>query len=205
MLEPGKDFTIDEEHGIIRCVPSTDEARATFKVLQLRLQKLVGQLPDAPQVTINIDGVIGPAATLVAQAIVLRMSEGAHQEFMAFAVAQPETAIPLCGAMAMELSGYLDQVMTDDPHALASPTPPPEPQLDILGMIKGYFTKKRTIAAGAALCGLGGLALVARASQRRALGVIDRSGMLPPSDGTDAMDDDDYEVDDAAPADEHAA
>lgn len=194
MLEAGKDFDVEDEYGIIRCVAKTDEARSAFKVLQLRLVKLLPQLPNPPAVTLNVNGIIGPSATLVCQAIALRLLEGHHRELADYALAQPEVAIPMTASHAMELAGYLDEVMAKDPHAIVAPLAPPEPKLDPMQMVKDYFTKKRIIATSAMLCGLGGLAAVAVASQHRALGMIDRSAMLPPSDGSDNFDDDDDET-----------
>src|SRR5258706_1210559 len=204
MLTPGKDFTVEYEYGIIRCIPTTDEVRSAFKVLQMRLEKLSKELPGGFNVAINVDGVIGPSATLAAQMIALRLAEGSHQELMPFAVAQPEESIPMCADAAMELSGYFDQVMMGDPHAIDAPVSPTEPTIDLMKIVKGYFTKRRMIAAGTTLCGLGGLALIASASQKRALGLIDRSHMLPPSDGSDDMGDD-GESEQSLVHDEHAA
>src|SRR5262245_33037726 len=136
MFQAGKDFLVEDDYGIIRCLPQTDEARAAFKVLQMRLGKLVAQLPDAPKAEIPIDGVIGPSATLAMQLIALRLAEGSHQDLAAFAIAQPEEAIPMCAASAMEMAGYLDSVMEQDPHALAAPTEPTQPQIDLWQYVK---------------------------------------------------------------------
>jgi hypothetical protein len=58
-------------------------------------------------------------------------------------------------------------------------------------MLKQVFTGKRVAAIGGILFGLGSIAAVAGVSDRRALGRIDRSNLLPESDGTDEFDDDD--------------
>ncbi len=190
MLAPGKDFDVEDEHGILRCVPKSPEAQNAFRVLQLQLQKIVPHLPEAPPVPINVDGVIGPGTTLVVQMVAGRLAEGSHPELAALACAQPEEAIPGVAAGAMELAGFLDRALEKDPTAVVAPKPPPEPpQPGPLDILKSIFTKRRLVAAGATLCGIGGLLLVARASDRRALGHVDRSAMLPYSDGSDEFDD----------------
>lgn len=203
MFVRDQDFIVDDKHGIIRCLPKTAEAASAYKVLQLQLVRLVPHLPEAPAVTIAVDGIIGPSATLVVQMIALRLCDGAHRGLAQLALAQPEQAIPLVAENAMEIAGYIDQVMTADPTAIIAPKPVEQPELDPIAMLKQFLTKKRIAAAGATVFGLGSLMLVAGASDRRALGHVDRSRFLPASDGTDDFEEDD-EADDDEDDDEEA-
>lgn len=191
MFVRDQDFVCDDTHGIIRCLPKTAEAASAYKVLQLQLMRLVPHLPEAPAVTIAVDGIIGPSAVLALQMIALRLCDGAHQELAQLALAQPEQSIPLVAENAMEIAGYIDQVMSTDPTAIIAPKQIEPPELDPVAMLKQIFTKKRVAASVAMLGGLGGLALVAGASDRRALGHVDRSRFLPVSDGSDEFEDDD--------------
>lgn len=188
-LVPGQDFTVETKHGIIRCLPKTAAAASAFKVIQLALAKLLPQLPDAPAVDIEIDGVIGPSVTLAVQVIAQRLASGKHQGLAQLSGLQPEQAVPAVAEYAMEVAGYIEQVIGADPTALVNPQMFGEP-IDPMAQLKGLFTGKRVAAAAATLLGIGALALVGVTTHRRALGVADRSTMLPPSDGTDEFDED---------------
>jgi len=197
MFTLGHDFVCETGHGIIRCIPRTPEAASAFKVLQLQLVRLVPQLPEPPDVTIEADGIIGPSMTLAMQMILGRIVQSfPHETLLSLALAPPEEAIPTIASLAMEISGVIDQVITSDPNAIASPTSPQHQDEDPIDLLKRVLTKKRILAGSATLLGLGGLGLVASASSRRALGLVDRSRFLPPSDGSNEEDEDEDEDDD---------
>lgn len=199
MFSLGQDFVVESQHGIIRCVAKSPQAASAFKVLQIALAKLLPQLPEPPPVEISVDGVIGPSTTLAVQVVIQRLCEGSHQELAPIALAQPEEAIPAVAASAMEIAGYLDRVLGDDPSAILAPKPIVEPEIDPVAVLRQIFTGKRIAALGATVLGLGGLALVAGASDRRALGYMDRAGFLPESDGTDEFEEDTDEEEEIDP------
>lgn len=190
MLTRDQDFTVEEEHGILRCKPKNPNATSTFKVLQLAVQKMIPQLPNAPDIDIDINGVIGPSIALGVQIIAQRLAEGPHQGLAGLIGLQPEEAIPSIAENAMEIAGYIDQVNGADPTAVVAPKQP-EP-IDPLAQLKGIFTPKRIVAGLGTLLGLGALVCFGFAADRRSLGLADRSSMLPPSDGTDEFDEDAY-------------
>jgi hypothetical protein len=191
MFVRDQDFVVDEQFGFIRCRGKTPQATSAFKVLQLQAQKLASHLPDGPAVEITADGVIGPSTALVVQMIALRVAEAGHGDLVEIGAAQPEEAIPAIAASAMEIAGYFERVLTTNPTAIIAPSPPEEPAFDPVQMLKQLFTGKRVAAIGGILLGLGSIAAIAGVSDRRALGRVDRSNLLPESDGTDEFDDDD--------------
>lgn len=196
MLTAGKDFVVENEHGIIRCKPKTPECTSAFKVLQLAAQKFLPQVPDAPPVAIEIDGVIGPSVVLAVQAIAQRLAQGKHPELAQIAVAQPEDAIPAVASMAFEISGYIDRALQDNPTAIVSPPPTAEAPKHPLDGLREIFTLKRVLAGTATLLGIGAIVVLGAMANRRGLGVVDRSSFLPPSDGSDEFEDDVHDDDD---------
>jgi hypothetical protein len=184
----GQDFDCEEVFGIPRCKPKTIEATSAFKVLQLQLAKLLPQLPDAAHVDVDINGVIGPSTALGVQLIAKRLAEGSHKELAQISIAQPEQAIPAIAERALEIVGYVNAIMEQDPTALAMPQPLQAPEFDPLSMLRSIFTPKRIAAGVGTLVGLGALIFAGSAAHRRALGTVDRSRFLPPSDGSDDFD-----------------
>jgi hypothetical protein len=185
-----QDFICDDASGILRCQPKTVAATSAFKVLQLQLSKLLPQLPEAGEIEIDVNGVIGPSTALGVQILATRLAEGSHKELAQLAIGQPEDAIPRIAESALEIVGYVDDVMTKDPTAIAMPRPAQELTFDPLAMLRSIFTPKRIAAGVGALVGLGALVMAGTAAQRRVLGLLDRSSFLPPSDGSDEFDDD---------------
>jgi hypothetical protein len=195
MLTRDKDFAIDNEHGIIRCKPKTAEAASAFKVLQLAVQKLLPQVPDAPPVEIEVNGVIGPSLVLAVQVIAARLAEGKHPELAHVAIAQPEEAIPTIAESAMEITGYMERALTENPSAIIAPAPKVEVPPHPLDGLREIFTVKRVLAGTATLLGLGALVVLGSMARRRGLGLVDRSSLLPPSDGTDEFEEDEGDDD----------
>jgi hypothetical protein len=211
MLTQDQHFTIEIKAGFPRCVPKSPEAASAYKTLQLLLVRLVKQLPNAPKMMISIDGVIGPSTVLAVQLIATRLAEGKYPAMVDIASAQPEEAIPFVAVNAMEIADAFDQAMNADKTALLSPQPLEEAQPDPMAMLKGLLTIPKIAAVGFGLLGLTSIALVARTSDRRGAGLVDRSRFLPESDGTDDFDDeghddegDDESAEPEAPADESA-
>jgi len=195
MFTHDQDFVCEMKAGIVLCTARTPEAASTYKVLQLQLMRLLPQLPRPPSVTPAVDGIIGPSTALGLQMIIARIAQGypsVLRELGALIYAPAEQTIVGIAQHADALTGYIDQILVQDPNAIRSPPPivPPQPE-DPLVFAKRVFTKKRLIASGVTIAGLAGLAAVATASNSRVLGRVDRSGFLPPSDGTDEMEDDD--------------
>lgn len=210
MFTADQHFTIEVKHGITRCLPKSNEVASAFKTLQFVCQKLAPHVPGAGSASISLDGMIGPSTTLVVQMIAMRFCEGKHQALAPLVSMQPEEAIPFVAANAMEIAGYIDQVVTGDPMALVAPQPIEERPPDPVEMLKGVLTPSRIVAAGVGLLGIAGLAIAAAMSDRRSLGTMDRSHLLPESDGSDEFDEDAYEADDddgspAAEEPQHAA
>lgn len=195
-LAAAEDFTIDTEHGIIRCRPKTPGAASAFKVLQVTVTRALEQLPDAPAVSIDIDGVIGPSLTLAVQVIAQRLAAGKHQGLAQLGGLQPEEAVPAVATHAMEIAGYLDGVMQGDPTALVNPQTQLPEGFDLIGQLKSLFTGKRIAAMAGTLLGAAVFIGLGASIQRRGLGMLDRSGLLPPSDGTDEFDDPGHDDDD---------
>jgi hypothetical protein len=208
MLTRDQDFEVYGQ-GFLRCRPKNPAAASAFKALQITVQRLVPQLPDAPAYEITIDGEIGPALVLAVQLLLRRLGESGHQDLAPLAVAQPEEAIPATAAMSLEIAGYLDAVLAREPTALLAPKREPLTGPDPIQLIKSLLTPKRIAASVGVLAGITGLALAAHATDRRALGVVDRSGLLPPSDGSDDFGEDGDENEggepegDSAGEDEH--
>lgn len=193
MFVPEQDFTVETAYGIPRCLPKNPNASSAFKVLQVAVQRIVPQLPDAPDVDIEIDGIIGPSITLVVQVVAQRLASGKHQGLSQLAGMQPEEAVPMVASHAMEIAGYLDDVLQKDPTALINPSTPLAESMDPMAMIKSLFTGKRIAAVAGSLLGVAALVGLGAMVQRRTLGTVDRSGHLPPSDGTDEFDEDAYD------------
>lgn len=191
MLARDQDFVVETKHGIIRCHPKTPAASSAFKVLQIAVSRLLQQVPDAPDVAIDVDGVIGPSVTLAVQVIAQRMSNGKHQGLAELGGLQPEQAVPAVAERAMEIAGYLQQVVEAEPAALINPQP--VELADPFAALKGMFTGKRIAAIAGTLLGVAAFIGLGAMVQRRTLGLSDRSSMLPPSDGTDDFDEDAYE------------
>lgn len=185
MFVHGQDFVCDDTNGILRCVPKSLTAISACKVLQMQLVKLAAQLPEPPPVAIDVNGTIGPTTALTLQMIASRLCLGAHQELAELAGAQPEQSIPYITTHALELAGYFDRLTESDPTALLTPQPMQGPVFDPIAVFKSIFTVKRVVAGTATLLGLGAIALIANAADKRTGGLIDRSGWLPPSDGSD--------------------
>lgn len=200
MLTRDKDFTVEAEYGIIRCKPKTPEAASAFKVLQLSVQKLLPQVPDAPPVEIEVNGVVGPSLVLAVQVIASRLAEGTHPELAQIAIAQPEEAIPRIAEGAMEITGYFEHALAENPTAIIAPAPKVEAQPHPLDGLREIFTVKRLLAGTATLLGLGALVVIGTMAHKRGLGLVDRSGILPPSDGSDDFEEDDGH-DDGGPDD----
>lgn len=158
-------------------------------MLQLAVTKLIAQFPDAPPVDIEIDGVIGPTLTLGVQAIAHRLSSGGHHDLAGAIPSQPEEGIPAVAERAMEIAGYLEHVLKADPTAVVAPKVLGEP-IDPLAQLKALFTGKRIAAIAGTLLGIAAFVGLGAVVQRRTLGTIDRSNMLPPSDGTDEFEED---------------
>jgi len=197
VFSPGQHYTIEQKMGIMRCIPKTPDATSAYKTLQLVVARLVKQVAGAPPIEVSIDGTIGPSCVLAVQVVAGRLAEGKHQGLQQLATAQPEEAIPYVAQNAMEIAGYFDRATSEDPHALVAPRqlaepPPPDP----IETLKGLLTAPKIAAAGAALVGLTGIAILASASDKRAGGRMDRSHMLPESDGTDELEGEDDEHED---------
>lgn len=197
-LAADQDFALTTEHGIIRARPKNPNATSAFKVLQVTVSRAVEQLPDAPAVSIEVDGVIGPTIALAVQVIAQRLASTKHQGLTQLGGLQPEEAIPTIAGHAMEVAGYIDTVMREDPTALVNPQVIPEPP-DPIAQLKALFTPRRIAAALGTIVGLAGFAFAAAATDRRGLGLADRSHMLPPSDGTDEFEDEGHGEDDEDP------
>ena len=169
--------------------------------------RAVAQLPDASDVSLAIDGVIGPSTVLGTKRVLQRLAESYPQiltDLGSFILAPPEESIAMLSETAVEMSSVLDRALSANPTAITTPTPPPEaPPQETLGTIlKRTFTPQRVLAGIGALAGLGALAYIARAADYRTLGMIDRTSMLTPSDGSDEMDEyeDDHEDDEQTTA-----
>lgn len=195
MFTRDQDFVCEERYGIVRCLPKSVEATSAFKVLQLQLSKVLPQLPDAPPITIEVDGIIGPTVALGVQAIAARLAQGRHPELAQLAIAQPEEAIPAIASRALEITGYVESVLAGDPTAVITPKPPVEEDVDPLSMLRAVFTPKRIGAGVGVILGVGALIWAGAAARRRGLGMVDRSSLLPPSDGSDDFEEIDEETD----------
>lgn len=189
-------FTRDQDfevygQGILRCRPKNPAATSAFKALQIAIGRIASQVPDAPPIEIAVDGEIGPGLTLIVQLILQRLAEGGHDKLAPLATAQPEEAIPATAAMSLEIAGYIEAVLAQEPTAIMAPKRPQLTGPDPIQLLKGLFTPKRIAASLGVVAGITGLALAAHASDKRALGVVDRGKFLPPSDGSDDFDDGD--------------
>lgn len=185
MFVRDRDFRCEtSEDGIVRCTPMQDGATQTYKMLQVVLAKLLPQVPDAPPLSVEPDGTIGPTTVFAVQIVATRLATTPHQELAPLATMQPEEAIPLVAERASDVAGYLAGL---DPAVLATAPalgePPPLPKSE------SPFTISRVAMASAALLGLVGIGLFARASSLRGAGTVDRSDLLPLSDGSDQFDD----------------
>lgn len=184
MFVRDRDFRCESKGGIVRCSPVHSQAISAYKTLQLIATKLLPQVPDAPPITVQTDGIIGPTTVLAIQVIAARLVMGPHRELAALATMQPEEAIPWVAERAMELAGYLDQVVSSNPTALIAQT---APEVKPLAESSG-FTMGQIATAGVTLMGFVGIGLLAHASSKRSAGTMDRSFMLPESDGSDQFD-----------------
>lgn len=192
MLTRDQDFEVyGQAAGILRCRPKNPAATSAFKTLQIAIGRVAPQIPDAPPVEIVVDGEIGPSLTLLVQLVLQRFGEGGHDQLAPLATAQPEEAIPATAAYSLEIAGYVEAVLAKEPTALIAPKRPQLTGPDPIQLLKGLFTPKRIAASLGVVAGITGLALAAHASDKRALGVVDRGKFLPPSDGSDDFDDGD--------------
>jgi len=195
-LAVDQDFHVTNEHGILRAHPKNLGATSAFKTLQITVRRAIEQIPEAPAVVLEVDGVIGPSLALAVQVIAQRLASGKHHGLAQLGCLQPEDAIPTIAQNAMEIAGYVSNVLEADPTALINPQTiarPPDP----MEQLKGLFTPKRIAAALGAIAGLGTLVCFGVAADRRSLGIADRSYLLPPSDGSDEFDEDELEDDGA--------
>jgi hypothetical protein len=198
MFVRDQDFVCETKHGIVRCIAKSIPAISAFKVLQMQLARLLPQLPEAPSIDIDVNGIIGPSTALGVQVLGARLAQGSHQGLAEIIAAQPEQAIPDIAARALEITGYIDSVIEKDPHAISAPGLSQTPPVDPITQLRSIFSIKRVAAATVTLLGLGAMVWVGSAAHRRALGLVDRSSFLPRSDGTDEFEESD---DDGTPDD----
>lgn len=190
------------EHGVATCVARQPSSEVVYQQLAARMKTALGQLQAMgvrlPVQEITLGSTIGASMVIAVQGVVGLLSVivplPPSLQPLFDPNMQPPQLVAVVGNHADEIVAYVDAALLAQPDAFrvaagSAKTAPQQPIGAASQALNALFTKDRLVAIGVGVGVIGGLIALARSSDRRLSGKVDRSRLF--HDPNAVYDDDD--------------